>query len=104
MIFNVNEEYLMMIREGGGLDSPLIQLGSNAERDLDRFLVCSLRAMFYVQNVQRNAAFLVKARITHGWLNHGDSDKPANYNPRHANDDRIVVCGQAGVERYAAPV
>lgn len=102
VIFNVNEEYLKMIREGGGLDSPVLQLGSNAERDLARVLVRSLRVMFYVQNAQRNAAFLAKTRITHVWLNHGDSDKPANYNPRHANYDRIVVCGQAGVDRYAA--
>jgi CDP-glycerol glycerophosphotransferase (TagB/SpsB family) len=34
------------------------------------------------------------------WLNHGDSDKPANFNPRHALYDLLVVCGQAGIDRY----
>jgi CDP-glycerol glycerophosphotransferase (TagB/SpsB family) len=38
---------------------------------------------------------------THVWLNHGDSDKPANFNPRHALYDVLVVCGQAGIDRYA---
>nr|WP_254451094.1 CDP-glycerol glycerophosphotransferase family protein [Aeromicrobium stalagmiti] len=40
-------------------------------------------------------------RLTHVWLNHGDSDKPANFNPRHALYDVLVVCGQAGIDRYA---
>ena len=40
-------------------------------------------------------------RLTHVWLNHGDSDKPANFNARHTLYDRLVVCGQAGIDRYA---
>ena len=100
VIFNLNEQYLGMIREGGGLDSPIVQIGSHARRDLAPLLVRSLKALFYVQNAQRNAVFLAKTRITHVWLNHGDSDKPANYNSRHALYDRVVVCGQAGVDRY----
>ena len=36
------------------------------------------------------------------WLNHGDSDKAANYSAQHATFDKIFVSGQQGVERYAA--
>ncbi len=40
-------------------------------------------------------------RLTHIWLNHGDSDKAANYSARHAAFDKVFVSGQQGVERYA---
>lgn len=101
VIFNVHEKYAEMILEGGDLTAPFVQLGSDFERDLDDVLVPSLKALFYVQNAQSNAAFMNHRRITHVWLNHGDSDKPANFNPRHALYDRLVVCGQAGIDRYA---
>jgi hypothetical protein len=35
-------------------------------------------------------------------LNHGDSDKSANYSARHSAFDKIFVPGQQGVDRYAA--
>lgn len=101
VIVNVHPKYVTMILEGDDLTAPFVQLGSEFERDLDDVLVPSLKALFYVQNAQSNAAFMNHRRITHVWLNHGDSDKPANYNPRHALYDRVVVCGQAGVDRYA---
>jgi CDP-glycerol glycerophosphotransferase (TagB/SpsB family) len=41
-------------------------------------------------------------RLTHIWLNHGDSDKSANYSARHSAFDKVFVSGQQGVERYAA--
>ena len=102
VIVNVHEKYVSIILEGDDLTAPFVQLGSEVELDLKDVLVPSLKALFYVQNAQTNAAFMEHRRITHVWLNHGDSDKPANFNPRHANYDRLVVCGQAGVERYAA--
>ena len=36
------------------------------------------------------------------WLLHGDSDKEANFHPRHATYDKLFVCGEQGVARYAA--
>jgi hypothetical protein len=39
--------------------------------------------------------------MRHIWLNHGDSEKPACYNPVHAIYDHIFSAGQAGVDRYA---
>jgi hypothetical protein len=39
--------------------------------------------------------------MTHIWLNHGDSDKQANYHPRHATYSKLFVSGQQGADRYA---
>jgi CDP-Glycerol:Poly(glycerophosphate) glycerophosphotransferase len=64
-------------------------------------VVDSLKAAFYVQNHQANVDMLRFPRLTHVWLNHGDSDKAANYSARHAAFDKVFVSGQQGVERYA---
>ena len=65
-------------------------------------VVNTLRAAFYVQNNQANADMLRFDRLTHIWLNHGDSDKSANYSARHSAFDKVFVSGQQGVDRYAA--
>lgn len=101
VVFNLHAKYIDMILEGAELKSPFIQLGSDPKHDLDRLLVPGIKALFYVQNAQHNAMFMAHKAVTHVWLNHGDSDKPANFNPRHALYDRLVVCGQAGIDRYA---
>jgi hypothetical protein len=100
VVITLHEKYLHLILEGADLTSPLIQLGSRGARDLDSVLVRSIRAIFYVQNARANRGFMAHADRTHVWLNHGDSDKPANFNPRHALYDILVVCGQAGIDRY----
>jgi CDP-Glycerol:Poly(glycerophosphate) glycerophosphotransferase len=64
--------------------------------------VDSLKAAFYVQNHQANVDMLRFDRLIHIWLNHGDSDKSANYSARHSAFDRVFVSGQQGVDRYAA--
>jgi hypothetical protein len=61
----------------------------------------SLKAAFYVQGSSTNLQFQRFRQITHVWLNHGDSDKRANYSPAHATFDKVFVAGQQGVERYA---
>lgn len=103
VIINLHAKYTERILTEGDvpLRSPFVQLGSRGMKDLEDALVPSLRAFFYVQNAQTNARFMACRGITHVWLNHGDSDKPANYNPRHADYDVLVVCGQAGIDRYA---
>lgn len=65
-------------------------------------VVDSLKAAFYVQNHQANVDMLRFPRLTHIWLNHGDSDKAANFSARHAAFDKVFVSGPQGVERYAA--
>ena len=100
VVINLHVKYADMIVKGADLGSPFVQLGSRGFKDLDQLLVPSLKAMFYVQNARANAEFMAHEQLTHVWLNHGDSDKPANFNPRHANYDKLVVCGQAGIDRY----
>ena len=75
---------------------------SSAAAGLDQLVVPSLRAAFYVQGNTANLSFQKFRRLTHVWLNHGDSDKAANFSARHATYDRIFVSGRLGVDRYAA--
>ena len=70
--------------------------------NLDQMVTGSMRAAFYVQGSASNLTFQRYRRLTHIWLNHGDSDKAANFGARHATYDRIFVAGQQGVDRYAA--
>jgi hypothetical protein len=102
VIINLHQKYLERILGGQPpLRSPFVQLGSRGAAHLGQVLVPSLRTLYYVQNAGANVGFLKHSRITHVWLNHGDSDKPAAFNPRHATYDRLVVSGQAAIDRYA---
>src|SRR5215213_2206014 len=74
----------------------------SAHGRLWHLVVDSLKAAFYIQNHQANVDMLRFDRLTHIWLNHGDSDKSANYSARHAAFDKVFVSGQQGVERYRA--
>jgi CDP-Glycerol:Poly(glycerophosphate) glycerophosphotransferase len=69
---------------------------------LRQLVVDSLKAAFYVQNDAANGDMLRFSRLTHIWLNHGDSDKAANFSARHSAFDKVFVSGQRGVDRYAA--
>lgn len=69
---------------------------------LDQLVVPSMKAAFYVQGSSANSFFQRYRQLTHVWLNHGDSDKAANFSARHATYDKLFVSGQQGVERYAA--
>lgn len=69
---------------------------------LDAVVVPSMKAAFYVQGDVRNSHFMRFDQLTHCWLNHGDSDKSANWSPKHAAYDKVFVCGQQGEDRYAA--
>ncbi|MGH8877703.1 MAG: CDP-glycerol glycerophosphotransferase family protein, partial [Stackebrandtia sp.] len=68
--------------------------------DLESMLVPGIKAVFYVNNSMHNAQCVRFAHLTHVQLMHGDSDKPASYNPISAMYDRIFVAGQAGIDRY----
>src|SRR5919112_3991975 len=102
VIINLHPKYVERILTGQPpLRSPFVQLGSRGAAHLSSVLVPSLRTLYYVQNAAANIGFLKHRRIIHVWLNHGDSDKPAAFHPRHADYDRLVVSGQAGIDRYA---
>lgn len=70
-------------------------------RSVEEILVPSLRTAFYVNNAVRNTHLIERRELTHVWLNHGDSEKPACYNPVHAIYDLLFAAGQAGIDRYA---
>ena len=74
----------------------------SAHGRLWHLVVDSIKAAFYVQNHAANVDMLRFNKLTHIWLNHGDSDKAANYSARHSDFDKIFVPGQQGVDRYAA--
>ena len=79
----------------------LVPLANRVSESLDAMVVGSLKAAFYVQGSPANSTMQRYRRLTHVWLNHGDSDKQANFNPRHATYDQLYVSGQQAVERYA---
>ena len=70
--------------------------------DLDRLIVPSLRAVFYVNASSGNGAMVRYQQLTHVYLGHGDSDKPPSYNPTHAMYDKVFCAGPAAIDRYAA--
>ncbi len=69
-------------------------------RSLEEVIVPSMTTTFYVNNAVRNTHFIERRELTHVWLNHGDSEKPACFNPVHAIYDKIYAAGQAGIDRY----
>jgi CDP-Glycerol:Poly(glycerophosphate) glycerophosphotransferase len=68
---------------------------------VDATIAPSVRAVFYVNNANLNSHIARFSKLTHIQLLHGDSDKPASFNPVSAIFDRIFVAGQAGIQRYA---
>ncbi|SDT42706.1 CDP-glycerol glycerophosphotransferase family protein [Microlunatus soli] len=82
-----------------GTDVPVLYRATL--RSLEEAVVPSLKLAFYVNNAVRNTHLIERRELTHIWLNHGDSEKPACYNPVHAIYDLIFAAGQAAVDRYA---
>ena len=70
-------------------------------RSLEEVIVPTMTTTFYVNNAVRNTHFIERRELMHVWLNHGDSEKPACFNPVHAIYDKIYAAGQAGIDRYA---
>lgn len=68
---------------------------------LEKMLVPGMTTAFYVNNAVKNTHFIERRELHHVWLNHGDSEKPACFNPVHAIYDEIFTAGQAGIDRYA---
>ncbi|MCG2622264.1 CDP-glycerol glycerophosphotransferase family protein [Arthrobacter sp. I2-34] len=91
---------LRMMRAIAALtDAPVIHRPTL--RSLEEVAPPSLKVAFYVNNAVKNTHFIERREMRHVWLNHGDSEKPACYNPVHAIYDHIFSAGQAGVDRYA---
>jgi hypothetical protein len=86
------------ITRAAGVQVPIIYRPSL--RSLEEILVPTMTTAFYVNNAARNTHLVERRELTHVWLNHGDSEKPACYNPVHAIYDLIFAAGQAGIDRY----
>ncbi|MET0820427.1 MAG: CDP-glycerol glycerophosphotransferase family protein [Aeromicrobium sp.] len=100
VVLNFREQYCEYLRANTDLRSPFVQLSPDAIRDLKILTVPTLRWFFYVHNAKSNARFMAMPDVTHVWLGHGDSDKPASVFARHADYDLLVVSGIAAIERY----
>ena len=85
--------------EQRGLSIPLVY--RRTLRSVEEAIVDTMTTAFYVNNAPRNTHLIERRELTHIWLNHGDSEKPACYNPVHAIYDLIFTAGQAGIDRYA---
>lgn len=68
--------------------------------DLVRLDLSSLRCALYPANVGKNLHMLRMSGIRSAFVNHGDSDKPASFNPFARAYDEVWVAGPAGRERY----
>lgn len=102
----IDRPYVVVVRTAGALDAlaPLTDAPVVHRPDLrsiDDVDVPSLSTVFYVNNAVKNTHMVERAGLHHVWLNHGDSEKPACYNPVHAIYDTIFAAGQAAVDRYA---
>lgn len=95
----VTRNVSMMRAAGQITDSPVINRPTL--RSLEDVITPSLKLAFYVNNAGKNTHFIERRELAHVWLNHGDSEKPACFNPVHAIYDFIFSAGQAGVDRYA---
>ncbi|GAB3689389.1 CDP-glycerol glycerophosphotransferase family protein [Angustibacter aerolatus] len=71
-----------------------------AWRDLDDVVVPSARVALYVNAASTNTNFVGYRQLVHVYLGHGESDKALSYHPSHAMFDRVLVAGQAAIERY----
>lgn len=71
-------------------------------RDVERFVMPSMKLALYPANGGRNVHLVREAGIRHLFLNHGDSDKATSANPVARLYDEVWVAGQAAIDRYAA--
>lgn len=102
VVFNYREQYCEYLRENTDLTSPFVQLSTDAIRDLKILIVPTLSWFFYLHNAKSNYRYMAMKQVTHVWLGHGDSDKPASVFGRHADYDLLVVSGTAAIDRYEA--
>jgi hypothetical protein len=71
------------------------------QEQLDQVITPGLKAIFYVNNGMKNTHLVRFTNLTHIFVGHGDSEKPAGYNPVAGIYTRIFVPGQASIDRYA---
>ena len=78
---------------------PMVCIPSSADLMSFRALT-SAKLCLYVSNVGRNVHMLRIPTLRSVFLNHGDSDKEASFNPFSRVYDEVWVAGPAGRDRY----
>jgi hypothetical protein len=68
--------------------------------DLVKLDLSTVRCALYPANVGKNLHLLRVPGIRSAFINHGDSDKPASFNPFAKAYDEVWVAGPAGRRRY----
>jgi hypothetical protein len=83
----------------GATDLP-VRLAKGAP-DLEALVAAGLRAVLYVNHLERNFRMLRFAGPVHVYLGHGESDKDSSVSNQNKAYDFVFVAGQAGRERLA---
>lgn len=81
-------------------ETPIIVAPTMSE--LERLLVPSVKAAFYVNGSALNTHLVRFGHLKHLQLFHGESDKASSFNKVTAIYDTVFVAGQAAVDRYRA--
>jgi hypothetical protein len=68
--------------------------------DVMNFSLPSVRVALFAANTAKNVHLLRVPGIGHVFINHGDSDKAASFNPYAKVYDEVWVAGRAGRDRY----
>jgi hypothetical protein len=101
----ISRRAIVVLRERGmatHLESttlPILCIPSSADLMSFRAL-SSAKLCLYVANVGRNVHMLRIPALRSAFLNHGDSDKEASFNPFSRVYDEVWVAGPAGRDRY----
>lgn len=69
-------------------------------KDLERLSGLGIKTIFYVNNGMRNTHLIRYNEFTHIQLLHGDSDKPASFNPVSSMYNYLFVAGELAIDRY----
>ena len=97
---------MILVREQSNLapigKTTLPVIYAPATRDVERFVLPTVKLAIYVANSGRNVHLLREPAIKHVFLNHGDSDKATSANPVSRVYDEVWVAGEAAIDRYAA--
>lgn len=101
----ISRRTIVVLRERGmaaHLEStglPMVCIPSSADLMSFRALT-GAKLCLYVSNVGRNVHMLRIPTLRSAFLNHGDSDKEASFNPFSRVYDEVWVAGPAGRDRY----
>lgn len=102
----VGQKYLVIVRERYMFDivanattAPVVLCPTLAS--VEAVMDSPTSAVYYVNNSMKNSQGVRFGDKIHVQILHGESDKPASYNPVTAMFDEIYVAGQGGIDRYA---